>query len=1003
MTKPREGFLGSITILDKDGYGTITASGSRIINALDPVDSQDVATKAYADSHGGGGAGTWAQALAGGNTSDGYSPEISAGDQLQGEDGYDLTLATTSGGDTVITSDGYEVVRFGIGSLFMRPGDSDDFVIGGRVAAVDHEGRSISILAQPVDELAGAVDGGDVSIEAGKSIYGVGGSINIEAGQGQANTIGGNVTISAGLGSTTTYGASVSLDGGDYNNGGGAAEILGGDSPGPDPGGEVLIRAGAGQVTPSPTITGAYISLLGGAASAGLHRPDGYLVAGTMASGHDSGYVVISAGNHPGGANAGSVLINAGDQETGGGVGGSVSIASGSCLGSGSNAGDVDITAGNNFGGADGGSITMTAGSLTTTGGGDGGNITITAGTSNLGGGDGGDILLEAGDSSANRDGGDVILDAGATGGGTGKDGYIILKSDGTEIVRFGIGSLLMQFAGSDDAVIGMPFAEEGGVDLHIRGQSCSSASNAGSVKIQGGTNSYEGSSGGEVTITGGTATAGPGYGGGLSMSGGDGGIDGGSVSIFGGEGISSDGGAVSLTGGDGFSGGEVSIIAGAGVQSGGSIDIIAGEGGSIGGGDVSIIAGAGGPSGGSIDIIAGEGSSTGGDVTISAGQGVASTDGAVIFKTTLTSGVPVEIARFDGLYAFGRRLRFDNGGMVHGDTLSLVTDEGNLSLLSATDYDLVATASGSGNFDVDTNAGDITLNSAAGGITLGVASGTDPINIDHAGDGNIYFTTEGSGDIYIEAEGGIARLQGVDAQMYAGGTGQAIVSGGGSGGTVIKSDNGSALNMYANGGGSASLYTTEGGTLEVYSSGTARFASQAGTLDLTIEGGTGALTIENQGSGDIVIDANTGSTFIKQNDVTIAEFYDGYAAIFGVSPTPLLRFGPDTNLPEDGYILKWDAIVTQATWVPGSVHDGYIVDLPEIAAHSVQTVDVTVTGALVGDHVNITTPDLEDGLIATGHVESDNTVRIKVTNVTAGAVNPASQEFLILVTHFVS
>jgi|SRR5690606_26906212 len=55
MVLPREGLLGSITILDKDGYGTVSANGARLSDVSDPVDGHDATNKNYVDSVAGGG------------------------------------------------------------------------------------------------------------------------------------------------------------------------------------------------------------------------------------------------------------------------------------------------------------------------------------------------------------------------------------------------------------------------------------------------------------------------------------------------------------------------------------------------------------------------------------------------------------------------------------------------------------------------------------------------------------------------------------------------------------------------------------------------------------------------------------------------------------------------------------------------------------------------------------------------------------------------------------
>ena len=51
MVRGSENFLQQITVLAKDGYATVDASGARVINAEDPINPQDLATKAYVDGY----------------------------------------------------------------------------------------------------------------------------------------------------------------------------------------------------------------------------------------------------------------------------------------------------------------------------------------------------------------------------------------------------------------------------------------------------------------------------------------------------------------------------------------------------------------------------------------------------------------------------------------------------------------------------------------------------------------------------------------------------------------------------------------------------------------------------------------------------------------------------------------------------------------------------------------------------------------------------------------
>lgn len=66
--------------------------------------------------------------------------------------------------------------------------------------------------------------------------------------------------------------------------------------------------------------------------------------------------------------------------------------------------------------------------------------------------------------------------------------------------------------------------------------------------------------------------------------------------------------------------------------------------------------------------------------------------------------------------------------------------------------------------------------------------------------------------------------------------------------------------------------------------------------------------------------------------------------------------------------------------------------DFPNIVAQTGAELTITVAGAAVGDTVELGPPAaLEAGLAATGYVSAANTVTVRLLNVTAGAINPAS------------
>lgn len=66
--------------------------------------------------------------------------------------------------------------------------------------------------------------------------------------------------------------------------------------------------------------------------------------------------------------------------------------------------------------------------------------------------------------------------------------------------------------------------------------------------------------------------------------------------------------------------------------------------------------------------------------------------------------------------------------------------------------------------------------------------------------------------------------------------------------------------------------------------------------------------------------------------------------------------------------------------------------DFPSIAAAGQQELTIAVAGAAVGDAVALAAPaTLTAGLVATGRVTAADTVTVRLSNITAGAIDPAS------------
>ena len=73
--------------------------------------------------------------------------------------------------------------------------------------------------------------------------------------------------------------------------------------------------------------------------------------------------------------------------------------------------------------------------------------------------------------------------------------------------------------------------------------------------------------------------------------------------------------------------------------------------------------------------------------------------------------------------------------------------------------------------------------------------------------------------------------------------------------------------------------------------------------------------------------------------------------------------------------------------------------DFPLTAAGTISTLNITVTGAVIGDALTIIAPaTLEAGLMFCGLITAANTVTVRLHNTTAAGIDPASASWKALV-----
>jgi hypothetical protein len=73
--------------------------------------------------------------------------------------------------------------------------------------------------------------------------------------------------------------------------------------------------------------------------------------------------------------------------------------------------------------------------------------------------------------------------------------------------------------------------------------------------------------------------------------------------------------------------------------------------------------------------------------------------------------------------------------------------------------------------------------------------------------------------------------------------------------------------------------------------------------------------------------------------------------------------------------------------------------DFGSVSANDDAELTASVGGAEVGQVATVSAPSLDSGLVASAYVSAAGTVTVRVSNVTAGAIDPASQDFYLAVT----
>jgi hypothetical protein len=175
---------------------------------------------------------------------------------------------------------------------------------------------------------------------------------------------------------------------------------------------------------------------------------------------------------------------------------------------------------------------------------------------------------------------------------------------------------------------------------------------------------------------------------------------------------------------------------------------------------------------------------------------------------------------------------------------------------------------------------------------------------------------------------------------------------------------------------------------------------SQLGKLDVVYEGfgsntGKQEQTMPASDKQFILVPGLGIFRYVESSDDPV----DGETCIAPASgPGRWLLTVPDTD-----HVLSWihdktAGLLDKTPHVPQILSSSATLDFPSIAARSNATLTIAVEGAVPGGMVTATPPALTAGLIYDVYVSANDTVTVRMTNVTTSAINPAAATWTVTV-----